>query len=185
MRRTIATAMLALATAACSSTPAPAPAPQAATTTVAATTGQPAAATTAAAKAKIGVPVSIKAAGGTTIEVTIVKVVDPAKPSNENLTLPVGEHWVGVQFKFANKGPGTFADNFYGLSAADGQGQKIRIQADAEIAAGPSIEVLQGVRLSPGDTSLGFITFFMTAGVKVARVQYTPAGGGTGEWNLG
>jgi uncharacterized lipoprotein YajG len=137
----------------------------------------------AAQNNSVGSTITVKTKSGP-VDVTPVQIVDPATPANPNMSVTSGR-WVAVQFRFVNKGPAQVLDNFYGLSASDAQGQQIRIQANADVAAGPSIEVLSGLHLGPSDTLLGYITFEVPDGAKLARIQYTPQGGTMAEWKLG
>jgi hypothetical protein len=188
MRKTIATAMLALATTACSSNAA---SPQTVTTTTTqattTTTENPKPpATTTAKKSAIGVPATVKAANGAVAEVTIVKVVDPATATGGYGPAPAGQHYEAIQLKILNKGPGRFDDSpMYGVRGADSKGEDLNIQAGMPVTSGAALDVLAGVKLGEGDTALGYVTYKVPNGEKITRIQYTPTGGSTGEWALG
>lgn len=171
--RIIIAAAVALLAAACSSTSSKPVAQLAPTTTVAAAAAQ---------HNGLGSTITVKTKSGP-VDVTPLKVVDPAKPANPDMHISSGR-WTAVQFRFVNKGTMSVSENFYGLSASDAQGQQIRIQADADVAAGPSIEILSGLHLGPGDTLLGYITFEVPDGARLARIQYSPPGGSMAEWTL-
>lgn len=170
MRKIPIMAALALALAGCSSTTSASSAPT------------PSA--TAAAKLSVGSTATLTTPSGP-VEVTLVRVVDPAPPKESYIKPLAGERWIGVQFKIVNKGTKLFVDSpMAGLAAADPQGQPEDSFPDQEIAAGPMIDPLAGVRLQPGDTTLGFIVYSLPEGTKMARIQYTPKGGSTAEWVL-
>lgn len=150
-------------------------------------TSAPAAAASspAPAKASVGTVQEVRTADGGKLQVTVVKVVDPATSSTEGLRPADGERWVAVQLKIANTGAKAVTDNLYGFRIADAQGQAVNIQADAETTAGPMLDVLQGLNLAPGDATLGFITLHLPMAAKLARIQYSPQGGTTAQWTLG
>lgn len=181
-------AVLALAVAGCSSSTSKPPAPAAAGSSPAppASASSPAAAppaTTAAAKLKVGGTATLTTPSGP-LEITLVKIVDPASAEKSGRRPAAGEKYVAVQFKFVNKGTMLVTDDFHGIRAADGQDQPVNVQADVETDAGATIDVFQGLKLAQGDTTLGYITFHMPTSTKIVRIQYTLSGGGTAEWTL-
>lgn len=185
MHRSVIAAAVVLLAAGCSSSASkPVSSPAAVPDSTTSQASAPAVVTSAAAQLnKLGSAVTVKTSTGT-LEVTALKVVDPAKPAQSNLTLTSGR-WVAVQFRFTNKGPGAASGPLYGMRGLDAQSQPIEVQADAEIAAGPSIDVMAGLNLAPGDSLLGYITFRVPTGVKMVRVQYAPPGGSMAQWSLG
>lgn len=181
MRKTVIIAALAFTIAGCSSTT---PAPSGPTQP---TSGgaAPASSTSGTTKLSIGSTATLSTPSGP-LDVTVVQVVDPATPAESYIHPTAGERWIGVQFKFVNRGTKLFTDSpLAGLSAADPQGQPEDSYPDQEISAGPMIDPVAGVRLQPGDTTLGFIVYSLPGNTKMARIQYTPKGGSTAEWALG
>ncbi|MGY3205323.1 DUF4352 domain-containing protein [Streptomyces sp. TE5632] len=105
---------------------------------------------------------------GSKLDVTVVKVADPAKPAD-----------------LVNTGKAAYSDSpSNGAQVADTEGQ----QFDAtfgDITAGPSMA--SGLKLKPGAEGLGWIVFEVPEAAKVDTVQFTMDSGfadKTGEWKL-
>ncbi|MEU7057725.1 DUF4352 domain-containing protein [Streptomyces sp. NPDC046197] len=149
---------------------------------------KPAAAKKSAAPgvAKIGDTLSLKGMDdGSKLDVTVVKVVDPAKSADE-FTVPAdGKRFVGLQFRLVNTGTKAYGDSpANGVQIADEQGQQFDTTF-ADITAGQSMS--SDVRLKPGAKALGWIVFEVPKGVKPATAQFAMDSGfadQTGEWKL-
>ncbi|MGW5971726.1 DUF4352 domain-containing protein [Streptomyces sp. NPDC055186] len=122
---------------------------------------------------------------GSKLDVTVVKVADPAKSANEFMEPGDGQRFVGVQFQLVNTGKVAYSDSpSIGAKVADTEGQ----QFDAtfgDITAGPSMA--SNLRLKPGAKGLGWIVFEVPEAAKVDTVQFTMDTGfadQTGEWKL-
>jgi hypothetical protein len=136
--------------------------------------------------AKVGDTISLKGTGdGTKLDVTVVKVADPAKSSDEFTTPDAGKRYVGVQFRLVNTGSAAYDDSpSNGAQLADSGGQRFDATF-ADITAGPSMA--SAVKLQPGGKALGWIVFEVPKGSNVATVQFTMNSGfadQTGEWKL-
>ncbi|MGV9245950.1 DUF4352 domain-containing protein [Streptomyces sp. NPDC003710] len=141
---------------------------------------------TAPQAAKVGDTIALKGTDeGSKLDVTVIKVADPAKSSDEFMTPNPGKRYVGVQFKLVNTGTAAYSDSpSNGVQIVDGQGQQFE-SAFADITAGPSMS--SDVRLKPGAKTLGWIVFEVPKGSKAATVQFTMDSGfaeQTGEWKL-
>ncbi|MFF3932535.1 DUF4352 domain-containing protein [Streptomyces hirsutus] len=122
---------------------------------------------------------------GSKLDVTVVKVADPAKSADEFMEPASGKRFVGVQFQLVNTGEAAYSDSpSNGAQVADSEGQ----QFDAtfgDITAGPSMA--SGLKLKPGAKGLGWIVFEVPEAAKVDTVQFTMDSGfadKTGEWKL-
>lgn len=188
MRRTLTAAVLTLAAglSACSSakvntTPAQ-PNEPAATTAHSA-----AAATTSSApkKAHLGDTVDI-AGRNTKLAVTLVKIVDPAKGSDEFTIPDAGKHFVAVQIKIVNQGTSVYSDDPQAdVKVKNAAGETMSI-AFATTTAGADMP--SSVDLTPGDTALGFVDFQVPDGQKIAQVQYaliSLGGDSVAQWTIG
>lgn len=142
--------------------------------------------TAAPEAAKVGDTIALKGNDGSKLDVTVVKVVDPAKSSDEFTTPESGNRFVGVQFRLVNTGSKAYSDSpSNGAQIADSQGQQFE-STFADITAGPSMS--SDVKLRPGAKALGWIVFEVPKGSKAAIVQFTMDSGfaeQTGEWKLG
>lgn len=152
-----------------------------------ATTDAPVEKTPAAPKAaKVGDTIALKGTeDGSKLDVTVVKTVDPAKPSDEFTAPEDGNRWIGVQFQLVNTGAKAYSDSpGNGTQIADAQGQQFT-STFADISAGPSMA--NSVNLKPGAKALGWVVFEVPKASKGATVQFTMDSGfadQTGEWKL-
>lgn len=146
----------------------------------------PAEETPAAPKvAKVGDTIALTGTeDGSKLDVTVVKVADPAKSSIEGFTPEDGARWIGVQFRLVNTGTIAYGDSpSNGAQIADAQGQQFT-STFADITAGPS---MASVNLKPGAKALGWIVFELPKASKADIVQFGMDSGfaeQTGEWKL-
>ncbi|WP_306191300.1 DUF4352 domain-containing protein [Streptomyces sp. MK5] len=142
--------------------------------------------TAAPETAKVGDTLTLKGQDeGSRLDVTLVKVADPAKPADDFTEPESGKRFVGVQFKLVNTGKAAYSDSpSNGAQVADTEGQQFDATI-ADITAGPSMS--SDLRLKPGAKGLGWIVFEVPKGAKVSTVQFTMDSGfadQTGEWKL-
>lgn len=136
--------------------------------------------------AKVGDTLALKGMeGGSGLDVTVVKVADNAKSSDEFFAPESGNRWIGVQFQLVNTGTKVYSDApINGAKMADDQGQQFGTVI-ADITAGPSMS--SDVRLKPGGKALGWIVFEVPKASKVATVTFGMDSGFAeqiGEWQL-
>lgn len=148
----------------------------------------PASATPSAQKAGVGDTINLSdTTTGKNIAVTVVKVVDPDAAANEFETPPAGDRFESIQFRVVNTGTGTYQDDpLAEITAKDSAGQTMQQGIVTSTAAGAQMP--SSVSLAPGDTALGFATFDVPAGDKIAQAQYSinlALTGTTGEWQIG
>ena len=192
MHRTLsAAAAVALATGltACSSskvstTPANSPTVPAA---AAHSTAPSTAATTSASQKKAGLGDTIEISGrDTKLAVTLVKIVDPAKGSDDIIVPDAGKHFVAVQVRIVNKGQKVYSDDpAADVKVKNAVGETMSI-AFATTTAGADMP--NSVDLTPGDTALGFVDFQVPDGQKIAQVQYALlsfGGDSVAQWTIG
>lgn len=148
-----------------------------------------AAATTAAPspakKAGLGDTVKLNARD-TKLAVTLVKIVDPAKGSDEFTAPDAGKHFVAIQFRVVNQGSGVYSDDPQAdVSVKNAAGETMSI-AFATTTAGADMP--SSVNLTPGDTALGFVDFQVPDGQKITQVQYaliSLGGDHVAQWTIG
>lgn len=187
-RLAAATAIAAIALTACSAGSTVTDTPKAAPSVGKGTPADaPAKETPAAPKAaKVGDTIALKGTeDGSKLDVTVVKVADPAKSADEFTAPEDGNRWIGVQFQLVNTGTIAYGDSpGNGTQIADGQGQQFT-STFADISAGPSMA--SSVNLKPGAKALGWVVFEVPKASKGATVQFTMDSGfadQTGEWKL-
>lgn len=148
------------------------------------TSAQP---TPSAKKAGVGDTINLSdSASGKNIAVTVVKVVDPDSASNQFETPPAGDRFESIQFRIVNSGSGAFQDDpLVEISAKDAAGQTMQQTVVTSTVAGEQMP--SSVNLAPGDKALGFVTFAVPAGDKIAQAQYSLNGAlsAIGEWQIG
>jgi hypothetical protein len=117
------------------------------------------------------------------VEVTVLKVIDPAKPNNNFFPPQKGNRFVALQLRLENVGEANYSDSpSNGAFLIDTEGQQYN--ADITDPVGPA---LGSPKISPGDERLGYITFEVGKGVEPAMFQFTLDSGfanETGEWQL-
>ncbi|CAL9366181.1 DUF4352 domain-containing protein [Streptomyces sp. enrichment culture] len=122
---------------------------------------------------------------GSQLDVTVVKVADPAKSADQFMEPDAGKRWVGVQFKLVNTGEAAYSDSpSNGAQVADSEGQQFDTTF-GDITAGPTMA--SSVKLKPGAQGLGWVVFEVPEAAKLATVQFTMDSGfadQTGEWKL-
>jgi predicted small lipoprotein YifL len=122
---------------------------------------------------------------GERVAVTVVKVVDPAKPENEFSSPDAGERFVAVQFRLKSIGTQVVDEAPRNdAKIRDTLGQQFSATF-TDTAAGPGFG--GSVTLTPGDTALGFIAFEVPADSKIDRIQFTLASGfarNIGQWTV-
>jgi hypothetical protein len=143
--------------------------------------------TATAQKAGVGDTINLAdSASGENIAVTLVKVVDPDSSTNEFETPPAGDRFESIQFRIANTGKGTYQDDpLVEITAKDAAGQSMQQDVVTSTAAGAQMP--SSVNLAAGDSALGFVTFDVPNGDKIAQAQYSISlgFGTTGEWQIG
>lgn len=147
---------------------------------------EPAAASKAPAKhAALGDAIKIKGSeAGSEITVTMVKVAVSAKPSDEFSTPGAGNRFAAVQFVIKNSGTIAYEDApINGAKVIDAEGQ----QFDAALFASKAGVALPAtVKLAPGSSAKGFLTFEVPKKAKLVGAQFsTDSGfGQTAEWKI-
>jgi hypothetical protein len=136
--------------------------------------------------AKVGDTIALKGTDdGSKLDVTVVKVADPAKGADEFTTPQSGKRFIGVQFRLVNTGSVAYHDSpSNGAQLADKDGQQFE-STFGDISAGPSMS--SDVKLKPGAKALGWIVFEVPKASKVSVVQFGMDSGfaeQTGEWKL-
>ncbi|MFJ8627488.1 DUF4352 domain-containing protein [Kitasatospora sp. NPDC093550] len=119
-------------------------------------------------------------------EVTVVKVVDPARAKETFESPAAGTRLVAVQFRLHNTGTAVYKDSpSNGARLVDSEGQQFTASVATETSAGPGFP--GSVTVPPGDTALGYITFAVPASSTVAKIQFTLDSGfapSTGQWTV-
>lgn len=137
-------------------------------------------------KAGVGDTISLKGhLDGDVLEVTLVKVVDPAQGADEFTKPDTGKHFVAIQIKIVNRGQKVYSDDpQMDVKVKNAAGETMSI-AFATTTAGADMP--SSVDLTPGDTALGYVDFQVPDGQKITQVQYTLSGldDHVAQWTIG
>ncbi|MEV7523573.1 DUF4352 domain-containing protein [Streptomyces sp. NPDC091371] len=121
---------------------------------------------------------------GEQVDVTALKVVDPAASAVEFFTPDPGNRYVSVQFRLKNTGTVAYKDSpVNGATLVDTAGQQFDADVVAKTTAGPRLPV--SLTITPGNTALGYLTFQLPDGSEPAIVQFSLNSGfsdDVGEW---
>jgi Domain of unknown function (DUF4352) len=121
---------------------------------------------------------------GERVDVTVVKVVDPAKGANFS-TPTAGNRYVSVQFTLRNTGTAAYSDSpSDGVQVVDTEGQAFNATL-ADTSAGPAFPA--STSIAPGETGKGYITFEVPKASKVSKVQFALNSGFAnqkGQWGV-
>lgn len=122
---------------------------------------------------------------GEKLDITVIKVVDPARAENSILGPGSGKHLAAVQFRMKNTGTAEYTDApLLGAAVIDQKDQRF---SPSLIPSTAGAEFPGSIRLRPGATALGFLTFEVPDGSRIVTVQYTMNSGlsdDTGEWKV-
>ncbi|WP_436777448.1 DUF4352 domain-containing protein [Yinghuangia sp. YIM S09857] len=164
--------------------------PPTAAPTVTAPTGASSAAPTGATGPKtaaVGDTISLSGYEGEKIDVTVVKVVDPAQPTSDySFAKPKdGMRFVAVQWRVANTGS-TVSESgpTTGSTLADARGQEFR-STYAETTAG--VPYSSGTKVQPGQSRLGVVVYEVPLDSKIVAIEFGANSGfadETGQWTI-
>jgi hypothetical protein len=108
---------------------------------------------------------------GTTLSVTITRVIDPLRDSGASL--PPGTRAIGVEAVVANDGPGGYDSSSTGdFSAVASTGAARPLFAAAGVCATPLRD--WDNEISPGETRNGCVAFSLPAKAHVLEVRFSP-----------
>lgn len=137
--------------------------------------------------AKVGDTIELSG-GDEHIQITLVKLVDPAKSTDEYRTPKAGNRFVAVQMRIVNVNSKAYSgDPMARTVAKDADGQVFEADfSPAQTEVGQPMD--SGLTLAPGDKALGVLTFEVPSNVKLVTVQYSThafSNGKTAQWTLG
>ena len=108
------------------------------------------------------------------INVTLVKIIDPAQGADQFTTPDVGKRFVGAVFTIkANAAYDDDANSDATITGSDGQ----TYSADFSDIAGYTNFNSGEVKLAAGESSTGVVVFQVPNGVTIANVKYDVSGG--------
>lgn len=175
-----AVALTGLAAAACGTTVTPA---AKTTPTAQSTSGAPPRSSPAQQQqAKAGDRFTITIADGTKYDVTLQKVVQEAQPASEFEAPQAGRHLAAAEFRVT--AVTKVYENANNNATATGSDEQAYTPSLASVAEGTNF-ANGDIRLQPGGSLVGWVAFELPDGVRIIKVQWTPAAGlgtQTAEW---
>ena len=117
---------------------------------------------------------------GWSYSATLVKVLNPAQPDDSFDAADGGKHLVGVEFKLTGVS-GNAQDDANSDAAIQGSDSQLYSPVFNGLAAGTNFNS-GDFSLTPGSTEVGWVTFELPDGVKVAQVQWDAGGGSPVTW---
>jgi hypothetical protein len=134
---------------------------------------------------KLGTPFDLKDGSGNTYQVTLVKIIDPARGAGQSSSPDSGKRLVGAVFRIkALTGSPQNEDANSDAVLVGGNGQ--HYPADFSDVAGYTSFDSGTIHVAQGDTVTGAVTFQVPDGVTVSKVQWGALSGfgSTVEWNV-
>lgn len=135
--------------------------------------------------AQEGGAITVSDSNGTTLDVTLEQVIDPANGASKYSQPASGKHFVGVKLHLQNQAAATYQDNANNETTIVLTGGE-RVDAGYEPLAGCGNFDNGQVKLKTGADATGCVTFQVPKGGKVAEVRYgnTVYPGITAQWHL-
>lgn len=111
------------------------------------------------------------AAGGTTLTVKVLRVIDPLPGSGASL-LP-GSRAVGVMIRIVNRGPGIYDSSATGdVSIVASSGTSTPVFAPSGVCQTPLRDFDNYI--SPGETRMGCVVFSLASSARLEAVRFSP-----------
>ncbi len=130
---------------------------------------------TASDTGAVGDTFTYTAGDGTSYDIRLIKVLDPAQGANEFYTPDSGKRFVGTEFKITAVS-GSVDENANNNAVIQGSDSQMYSPDFSEISAGTNFNN-GSIRLAEGGSVKGWVTFQVPEGVKVTSVQWTPMSG--------
>jgi len=137
---------------------------------------------TTAAGATVGSTLTLNDGTGDTVDVTLLKFQDPARPTSHSDTPPPGDALVEVVIKVTGVG-GTFEDDVDTAVAVVGSEGQVYAAVPGGLAGCTSFAPVQ-FTLTAGHSITGCVAVVVRNAVKLSKVEYDAGTvGTTGVWN--
>jgi len=137
-------------------------------------TAAPSASPTQPQQAHVGDLFTVTLENGTKYEVMLLRVDQQAPPATELEAAQPGHHLAAAQFRIS--ATTSVDENANNNTTATGSDEQAYTPSFELVAEGTNFAHGQ-VRLQPGSSLVGWVTFELPAGVRITKVQWTPASG--------
>lgn len=140
---------------------------------------------TALHSAQVGTALPVSDSGGTELDVTVEKVIDPASGANQYSNPASGKHFVGVKLRVRNTATVTYQNNANNETTVVLSNGKTA-HANYNPIAGCGNFSNGQVKLASSASATGCVTFQVPNGQHVTKVRYhnTVFPGTTAEWHV-
>jgi hypothetical protein len=119
----------------------------------------------------VGTTYTVTNSDGTSYDVTLQKVIDPATGANEFYTPGSGKRFVAAVFRITGNS-GTSKDDVNLLATVNGSDEQVYEPAFDEVAGYTNFNA-GDFNVSPGASQTGAVVFTVPSGAKVASVQWS------------
>ena len=141
--------------------------------------------TAAPSAAHVGDTLTLNGLSSEKVQITLVKIVDPAPASNEFESPPPGSREIAIEVRYKNVGPVTYNQSILtDLTVVDQGSHDFSVDLAYDTTAGPGFPS-DSVDIAPGETEDGFVPFQVDTSSVIAKVKVTldeGLGPDTGEW---
>ena len=140
----------------------------------------------AASAAHVGATLTLNGTDpGEKLQITLVRVVDPAPPANQYEAPAAGMREIALELRYKNVGSATYNQSILtDVTVLDQAFHSYSIDIAGDTSAGPGFPSDE-VNIAPGETADGLVTFQVPTGTPVSEVKVEldyGFGGDTGEW---
>jgi hypothetical protein len=125
-------------------------------------------------QAHVGDQFTVALENGTKYEVMLLRVDQQASPANEFEAAQPGHHLAAAQFRVS--ATTSVDENANNNATATGSDEQAYTSSIASVAEGTNFANGQ-IRLQSGGRLVGWVTFELPDGVRITKVQWTPASG--------
>ena len=125
-------------------------------------------------QAHVGDQFTVALENGTKYQMTLLRVDQQASPANEFEAAEPGHHLAAAQFRVT--ATASVDENANNNATATGSDEQAYTPSLASVAEGTNFANGQ-IRLQPGGSLIGWVTFELPDGVRITMVQWTPASG--------
>ena len=125
-------------------------------------------------QAHVGDQFTVALENGTKYQMTLLRVDQQASPANEFEAAEPGYHLAAAQFRVT--ATTSVDENANNNATATGSDEQAYTPSLASVAEGTNFANGQ-IRLQPGGSLIGWVIFELPDGVRITKVQWTPASG--------
>ena len=137
-----------------------------------------------AAAAHVGATLTLNGASGEKLQVTLVKMVDPAPAANQFTAPAAGMRSIATELRYKNIGTVAYSESILtDVTVLDAASHSYTIDIAGDTSAGPGFPS-DLVSLTAGESADGLVVFQVPTATKVTQVKLNVSlfGGDKGEW---